>query len=66
MLTPSVSFSPALHDLLGVVIGKAGFLTQIPFIGPPVSSVLGSIEGVVQVSCWYSGGVSLVAWMMLG
>ena len=58
-------FFAALHDLLSVVIGKAGFLTQIPFIGPPISSVLSSIEGVVKVSCWCSGGVSLVAWMVL-
>ena len=43
-------FFAALHDLLSVVIGKAGFLTKIPFIGPPISSVLRSIEGVVKVS----------------
>ena len=58
-------FFAALRDLLNIVIGKAGFLTKIPFIGPPVASVLRSIEGVVEVSCWYSGGISFVAWMML-
>ncbi|KAK1754236.1 UVI-1 protein [Echria macrotheca] len=36
------------QQLLGVLIGKAGFLTQIPFVGPPVAEVLRQVEGVVD------------------
>lgn len=58
-------FFAALHDLLSVVIGKAGFLTKIPFIGPPITSVLRSVEGVVDVSGWCSRLCSLAAWTNL-
>jgi len=37
-------------ELLNIIIGKAGFLTQIPFVGAPVSAVLRGIEKVVDVS----------------
>jgi len=36
-------------NLLEILIGKAGFLAQIPFVGPPVAGVLKLIEGVVDV-----------------
>ena len=39
------------QQLLDIIIGKGGFLTQIPFVGPPIAAVLRSIEGVVDVSC---------------
>ncbi|KAI1131053.1 UVI-1 [Nemania abortiva] len=36
------------QELLNILIGKAGLLTQVPFIGPPVAAVLRSVEGVVD------------------
>jgi len=36
------------QDLLNILIGKTGFLTQIPFVGPPVAAVLRQIEAVVD------------------
>ncbi|KAG7286437.1 hypothetical protein NEMBOFW57_008747 [Staphylotrichum longicolle] len=36
------------QQLLDIIIGKGGFLTQIPFVGPPIAAVLRSIEGVVD------------------
>ena len=36
--------------LLDALIGKGGFITSIPFVGPPVAAVLRSIESVVDVS----------------
>ncbi|KAJ8126443.1 hypothetical protein O1611_g7193 [Lasiodiplodia mahajangana] len=36
------------QELLNILIGKAGILTQVPFIGPPVATVLRSVEGVVD------------------
>lgn len=44
------TFVKVHQDLLNVIIGKAGFLTQIPFVGPPVTAVLRGIESVVDVS----------------
>lgn len=38
------------QQLLSILIGKAGFLTQVPFLGPPVAAVLRGIESVVDVS----------------
>lgn len=38
-----------LEQLLNILIGKAGFLTQIPFVGPPVSAVLRLVESAVDV-----------------
>ncbi len=36
--------------LLNILIGKAGLFEKIPLIGEPVSAVLRSLEGVVDVS----------------
>ncbi|KAJ8115825.1 hypothetical protein ONZ43_g4583 [Nemania bipapillata] len=36
------------QELLNILIGKSGLLTQVPFIGPPVAAVLRSVEGVVD------------------
>ncbi|KAI0105774.1 UVI-1 [Nemania sp. FL0031] len=36
------------QELLNILIGKAGLLTQVPFIGPPVAAVLRQVEGVVD------------------
>ncbi|KAI0868881.1 UVI-1 [Hypoxylon argillaceum] len=36
------------QELLNILIGKAGILTQLPFVGPPVAAVLRSVEGVVD------------------
>lgn len=36
--------------LLNILIGKAGFLTRVPLVGPPVAAVLRRIEAVVDVS----------------
>ncbi|KAK5662309.1 hypothetical protein OQA88_8215 [Cercophora sp. LCS_1] len=41
-------FVKAHQDLLNTLIGKAGFLTKIPFVGPPVTAVLRGIESVVD------------------
>ncbi|KAI0100790.1 hypothetical protein GGR51DRAFT_575251 [Nemania sp. FL0031] len=45
----------AFHDfvevhqfLLSIVIGKAGLLDQVPFIGPPIAAALRGVEGVVD------------------
>lgn len=43
-------FVRAHQILLNILIGKAGILTNVPFIGPPVATVLRSVEGVVDVS----------------
>ncbi len=32
------------------MIGKAGILTKVPFIGPPVAASLRQLEGVMDVS----------------
>ncbi|KAK4460561.1 hypothetical protein QBC42DRAFT_205529 [Cladorrhinum samala] len=34
--------------LLNILIGKAGLITSIPFIGPPMAAVLRSVEAVVD------------------
>ena len=36
--------------LLNILIGKAGLLQNLPFVGPPVAAVLRQIENVVDVS----------------
>ncbi|GAP87006.1 putative uvi-1 protein [Rosellinia necatrix] len=36
--------------LLNILIGKAGILTRIPFVGPPVAGALRGIEGVVDAT----------------
>ncbi|GAP89916.1 putative uvi-1 protein [Rosellinia necatrix] len=36
------------QDLLNILIGKAGILSKVPFIGPPVAAVLRQVEGVVD------------------
>ncbi|KAI0487408.1 UVI-1 [Xylaria cf. heliscus] len=36
------------QELLNILIGKAGILTSIPVVGPPVAAALRSIEGVVD------------------
>ncbi len=40
------------------MIGKAGLLTKVPFIGPPVAAALRQLEGVVDVST-PSPGISI-------
>jgi hypothetical protein len=49
------------QELLDVLIGTGGFLTRIPFVGPPIAAVLRAIESFVDVSsyllpfqCWSS------------
>lgn len=39
------------QTLLDALIGVGGFITKIPFAGPPVAAVLRSVEKVVDVSC---------------
>jgi len=34
--------------LLNILIGKAGILTKIPLVGPPVAAVLRSVEAIVD------------------
>lgn len=34
------NFVKVHQQLLDVLVGKAGFLTHIPFVGPPVNAVL--------------------------
>lgn len=36
--------------LLDALIGTGGFITKVPFVGPPVAAVLKSLEKVVDVS----------------
>ena len=36
--------------LLNILIGKAGILQKVPLVGPPVATVLRSVEGIVDVS----------------
>ncbi|KAI0447167.1 UVI-1 [Xylaria telfairii] len=36
------------QELLNILIGKAGILTKVPFIGQPVATVLRSVESVVD------------------
>jgi len=38
------------QDLLNILIGQGGFMSQIPFVGPPVAAVLRAVESVVDVS----------------
>lgn len=42
------------QDLLNIIIGKAGFLTRVPIVGPPVAAVLRQVERVVDVRISYS------------
>ncbi|KAI1755839.1 UVI-1 [Xylaria castorea] len=42
------SFVRVHQELLNILIGKAGILEQVPFIGPPVASVLRGVESVVD------------------
>ncbi|CCC09418.1 hypothetical protein SMACR_05165 [Sordaria macrospora] len=41
-----LKFASTNEEVLNILIGKAGILTQMPFIGPPVSAVLRQVEGV--------------------
>ncbi|KAI0458511.1 UVI-1 [Xylaria acuta] len=36
------------QELLNILIGKAGILTKVPFVGQPIATVLRSVEGVVD------------------
>jgi len=36
------------QDLLNILIGQGGFMSQIPFVGPPVAAVLRAVESVVD------------------
>ncbi|TRX98471.1 hypothetical protein FHL15_000545 [Xylaria flabelliformis] len=36
------------QELLNILIGKAGILEQLPFVGPPVAAILRQIESVVD------------------
>ncbi|KAI1827273.1 UVI-1 [Xylaria intraflava] len=36
------------QQLLNILIGKAGLITSVPFIGPPVATVLRSVESIVD------------------
>ncbi|KAI1358120.1 UVI-1 [Xylaria arbuscula] len=36
------------QELLNILIGKAGIITSVPFVGQPVAAVLRQIEGVVD------------------
>ncbi|KAG9256887.1 uncharacterized protein F5Z01DRAFT_672115 [Emericellopsis atlantica] len=42
------SFVKVHQNLLEIVIGKAGLLTIVPFVGQPVAAVLRALEGVVD------------------
>ncbi|KAK4466808.1 hypothetical protein QBC42DRAFT_335305 [Cladorrhinum samala] len=42
------AFVSVHQQLLNILIGKAGILTQIPLVGAPVAAVLRSVEGVVD------------------
>ena len=45
-----LQFHGVTQALLNILIGKAGILTQVPFVGGPVASVLRALEGVTDVS----------------
>ncbi|KAI1423904.1 UVI-1 [Xylaria sp. FL1777] len=36
------------QELLNILIGKAGIITDVPVVGPPVAAVLRKVEGVVD------------------
>ncbi|KAK3896693.1 hypothetical protein C8A05DRAFT_20386 [Staphylotrichum tortipilum] len=41
-------FAKTTQDFLNIMIGKAGILTKVPFIGQPVAASLRQLEGVVD------------------
>ena len=43
-------FVDAFDQLLEILIGKAGFLAQIPSVGIPVAAVLRGVQSVIDVS----------------
>ncbi len=45
-----LQFHRVTQQLLNILIGKAGILSNVPFIGPPVAASLRQLEGVVDVS----------------
>ncbi|KAI1436215.1 UVI-1 [Xylaria sp. CBS 124048] len=36
------------QDLLNILIGKAGLITSLPIVGPPVAAVLRQVESIVD------------------
>ncbi|KAI1109694.1 UVI-1 [Nemania sp. NC0429] len=46
-------FVRAHQILLNILIGKSGILTNVPFIGPPVATVLRNVEGVVDAIAFF-------------
>ena len=42
-------FVKVQQQLLNILIGKAGLINDLPFVGPPLAQVFRSFEGVVDV-----------------
>ncbi len=45
-----LQFTRVTQELLKILTGKAGILTHVPLIGPPVATALRSLDDVVDVS----------------
>jgi len=48
ILNAFTTFVEVHQELLNILIGKAGLLNDLPFVGPPVAEVLRSLEAVVD------------------